>query len=160
MININDSCRDSNYIEIKANFDEDRVSMFLKQNEKYKTTKEFIRYSYDDMFYEFATEVRVYRKTSIYKELTANESIEYFTNYKIPYYLFPSVPFEKLGVERVKKISVRITHQIYLNIETSKINNRVSQKIFINYNHDSKQDLDIINTNISRLIPKLLGPTF
>jgi hypothetical protein len=149
--------------------DEDFVFLFkrLKSSFKICFLNTFVRYISGNKVYEFYTndgssspkqneqqqKIKVYEKIPIelIKEDNANFHVVTFQKHKIPYYLFPSDnSFDDMHY--VNKYIIRIHNNIYLNFETITYGDGDHvNKIFINYNRESKLDESLITKLIDEV---------
>jgi hypothetical protein len=112
--------------------------------------KSFSRYSFKNMVYEHnldKKEVKVYSITP----LGEIGNILYYRQHKVPYYLFPSHNSKEMGIHYVNRITFRLCGSVFVNFESSieKCSGKITNRLFINYNHDPKQDVLIANKFIS-----------
>jgi len=62
-----------------------------------------------------------------------------------------------MDIKYIKKLTFRINNWLYLNFELAydKENDMLDQSVYLNYNHDDKVDVDLINKSISDIVFKL-----
>jgi hypothetical protein len=92
---------------------------------------------------------------SIKTEFDKNIHVYFYQKDKLHYHAY-SCSMQVDDEYNVRRVTFRITNNIFLNFDTEyHKNTHCKTKIFINYNHDKNQDMDFVNAKISQISQSL-----
>jgi hypothetical protein len=151
-----------NYIEIilKNISSEDifyeKMSRLSNENYKY-FQKEYKQYISENMYYQNLNneDVSVFKSECKQVDEYPKYMIAYNTRTKLSLMNFAS-SIKINSISYVRKLIFRITNRIYINFEVKKYNDNLSYLIYINYNHDTSVDIEVINKELYNILKLIL----
>jgi hypothetical protein len=137
----------------KENFDKLLLKFVLNKNYNY-FKKTYDVYRYQNMEYLLYDEDKIMVHSNNLLDVFCNNNLIYngYTQSTVPIHLFPSTKniHEKIYITR---ITIKFNNRIFLNFEIQETNEKKTfYKIYINYNHSNKLDLNSNLLKINELI--------
>lgn len=135
-------------------------SKYIENNNKY-SEKLYKEYVYGDVYYQNYNndEIKVFRLTPMKSLFSNKRLVIHYIKQKLSLVNVPSsANYDNISYKR--HVVFRISNRIFLNfLITDDASQKVTYRIYVNYNHDQNVDMTIVEKQLERIFKQVEGPT-